>query len=289
MPDGELRCRLFDGVTIWFINRYGDRAIWDGILGRIPVILRGDVYLVQVPYVTGDTLVKLTDRFEELPQKIAEEFTSHEFEELGGKIGAGSEAFYSLYNLHLDDHILDDAERGMVQRALFDFEHSATSLKRSGDTQNSIFHSHAAAEKFLKVALKRATRKHSLKKLGHNLPLIFSRLVQAQKRYEWLRKSVDALDAYAPNMEIRYSEIGRSAQDAIISFNAALSIAGTLAGMWLFDQERGSSDARFVPGRFYVDSARRTYFCTRFKDSNTACLRLFIMTPPAGGIMADML
>jgi len=288
LPDGDLRKGLFDSVTLWFLDRYGARAEWDQVLGRIPVLARGELYLVDVPFVSEDTLVKLTDRIEGLSKEVAESFSPDEFRELAAKVTAATEALNKLYTLHVDDHILDETERGMIRRALFDFEHTATSLKQTGDTQNAIFHSHAAAEKFLKVALKRAGGGEKLKNLGHDLPKIFRKLVEMQKGFNWLESSVMALQSSAPSMEIRYSDIARTMQDAATAHNAAMNICGTLAGIWLFDVARGSNECKFVPGQFYIDGARRTYRCKTLPHPDKACLTLFLYTPLHGFLMADI-
>jgi HEPN domain-containing protein len=288
LPEGTERNARFDQITLWFVGRYGERMSWDQVVGRVPVLVRDELYLLQIPYVNQQTCVKLTDRIENLPEEIAKTFTRDEFDELGRKAGAATEAVSRLYNLHVDDHILEEIDRGLIARALFDFEHTATSLKQTGDTQNSIFHSHAAAEKFLKVAPRRTGSRHDLKNLRHDLPNIFRKLVDAQKRFSWLESSVEALHNFAPNMDIRYVNVGRTVQDAVTAFNAALSICGTLAGIWLFDVARGSPDSRFTPGHFYIDSAGRTFHCERLVAPDRAWLRLFMTTPFQGRLMADL-
>jgi HEPN domain-containing protein len=279
VEDGDLRTALFDPIALWFVRRYGNNALWDQVAGRIPMLVRGEVYLLQVPFVTQDAVVKLTDQMEDLPQEIAESLTAEEFADLAPKAAAASESIHKLYNLHVDDHILESTDRELIWRALFDLEHAATSLKRSGDTQNAIFHSHAAAEKFLKVALRRAGSRQELKELRHDLPKIFRKLTEAQKRFDWLEVSIRALQSSAPSMEIRYSNVGRTLQDAITAYYAALNICGAFAGIWLFDVARGSIESKFVPGSFYIDGARRTFRCEGLVDPDKACLRLFSSTP----------
>jgi HEPN domain-containing protein len=288
LPDGDVRKKLFDSVTMWFLDCYGERVQWDQVLGRIPVLVRGELYLVDIPFVGEDAVVKLTDRIQGLSKEIAESFSQEEFSELAAKVAAAAEALNKLYTLHVDDHILDETERGMIRRAFYDFEHTATSLKQTGDTQNAIFHSHAAAEKFLKVALKRAGGVDKLKNLRHDLPKIFRRLVEIHKAFKWLESAVMTLQASAPSMEIRYSDVARTMQNAVTSHNAAMNICGTLAGIWLFEVARGPKECKFVPGQFYIDGARRTYRCSHLLHPDKACLTLFAYTPLHGFVMADI-
>lgn len=267
VPDGELREKLFEPITSWYLNKYGEKAQWDGVIGRIPVLLRGAVYLVCVPFVLEDTIINFTDRFEGLPQEIASTFSGQEFDLLGRQVAGPTLAFQKLYTLSSSDFFLAEVERDLIWMALFDLETAATSLKIVGDTRNSIFHIHAAAEKFLKVALTLAGCTTKPKSLGHDLPGIFAKLIKLEARYAWLQSSVDFLHELVPNMEIRYRLLPRTVESTISAFNASLSICGTLAQIWLFDVERGTKHSCFTPGRFYMDWNKRTFYCDRILNS----------------------
>lgn len=288
VSDVDIRSRIFDFLTSWLIENYGDRALWDEVVRRVPILVRGDVYLLQVPFVAQDTAVRVTDCIEELADAIRENLSREELQGLMERATFASEEVLKLYTLHVDDHIFDDTERGLINRALFDFEHASTSLKQSGDTQNAIFHSHAAAEKFLKVALKRATGAVDLKRFRHNLRDIFNKLVQTHERFRCLETSVNLVQDSAPTMDIRYSEVSRSTLDAVAAYNASLRICGVLAAIWLFDAERGSRSSDFVPGHFYTDSGHRTFYCQRILDVKVACLTLFLSNPGSWNMMADI-
>jgi len=289
MPDGPLRNSLFDSIADWYRDRYGNRAEPDGIIGRVPVLLRGEVYLVLVPLTLGDTVVRLVDQIEGLPTAVGASLSREEFEALGRKVAGATISFRKLYNLTVEDGFLDAVERGLVWRALFDLETAVTTLRHVGDTQNTIFQIHQAAEKFLKVALKRAGSAADLKRLGHNLPAVFAELVRLSARYAWLESSVDALQAFAPNMQIRYCVVPRRREDAIEAFHAALSICGALAQMWLFDTKRGADNSRFSPGSYYVDGNQNTYFCKSIHENKgaapSAVLTRFGVSPVVGRIM----
>lgn len=294
IPDGAVRESLFDPISRWFEERYGQNAHWDGVIGRIPVLWRGGVHLVQVPFAVDGTAVRLIDHIEGLPQDIAATFTPEEFASLGRKTAGAAMSFRTLYNLIVDDAFLDDAERGLVWRGLFDLENAANSLRHVGDTQASIFNTHEAAEKFLKVALKRSGSNIDLQSLGHRLPLIFDKLAAIEDRYSWLKSSVDSLQALAPNMQIRYDIVPRTVEDAISGFNAALSICGTLAQIWLFDIERGTNESTFSPGKFYVDGSRTVSFCKQLlsrcqgKEPSAVLMRLIDIPVTGGAFVVEM-
>ena len=287
LPDGPERVGLFDPITRWFITKYGESAHWDGVIGRIPVLVRGSVYLVLVPFSVGDTVARLTDHIQDLPDDIAATLTEEEFEILARKVGGATTNFRTLYTLSCDDVHLDDVQRGLVWRGSVDLENSATSIKHVGDTQTAVFNAHAAAEKFLKVALKRSGCTIDLQSLGHKLPKIFEALLDVENRYLWLKSSVDALQSLAPNMQIRYDTVPRSVEQAISAFNSSLSICGSLARMWLFDIERGTTTSIFSPGKFYRDGIGYYCFCNQLLPAGQpqaaqAVLTKMIDVPPPG-------
>jgi len=292
VPDGPVRSVLFDQIARWFYDRYGNRMNWDGVIGRIPVMLRNDLYLVRVMVTAGDAVTEFISRFEGLSEHIAKSLTRKEVERLGRKVLGGTMAFRKLYNLSIDDDFLDDVEREMVWRASCDLENAANCLKMSGDTQTAIFETHAAAEKFLKVALKRSGNRRGPRSFAHNIPNAFAELIKIEPRYAWLQRSIDSLQAFAPNMEIRYRIVPRTVENAVSAFLAALNVCGTLAQIWMFDAARGSKHSNFAPGRFYVDGEERTYYCKEIQNTSgepLAVLNLFQHEPSLGwGILMDV-
>jgi hypothetical protein len=278
IPDGAERASLFDPIARWFEEKYSER--WDGVIGRIPVLWRGGVYLVLVPFTVGGSVVNLAHQIEGLPAELAPAFNAETFETMGRQIAGSTISFQTLYNLIVDDGFLDDVQRGLVWRGLFDLENAANSLKNVGDTQNSIFNAHAAAEKFLKVALKRTGSNIDLLSLGHKVPQILEKLAALDGRYSWLKDSVDKLQTLAPNMNIRYDIVPRTLEDAVTGFNAALGICGPLARTWLFDIQRGTVDSSFAEGKVYVDGLGAACLCKRLtqvpgQDPSAVLLRMF--------------
>jgi HEPN domain-containing protein len=199
--------------------------------------------------------------------------------------------FQTLYNLSLEDPFIDDVEKGLAGRGILDLENAAHSLKHVGDTQTAIFHAHAAAEKFLKVVLKRSGSNVSPRKLGHRLEKIFEEIVDRGFPYAWLKGAVDSLRSFAPDMEIRYRVVPRTVEDAISAFAAALSICGAVAQTWIFDKARGADRATFTPGSFYVDGRGNTYRCKQLSqtpDNRPAAVLIRFGTYPGfGGLVME--
>jgi HEPN domain-containing protein len=267
IPDGERRNSLFAPIAAWFIERYGTRAQWDGVVARIPFLIRGNLYLLAVPFITADTALKLTDFIEGLPQDVADGLTP---EEMGTSLETAmlcTSAVHRIYNLSVDDVHFSSEERELLRRALFDLENASTSLKSNEDAQGAVFNAHAAAEKFLKIGIKRAGISDDL--ISHKLPKIFEKLVGLRKAYSWLKSSVDALQNLAPDMNIRYQLVPRSPSEAVSAIYISLNICSMLAQVWLFDLARRSEKSSFVPGRFYVDGRRATFYCDRIHTTTS--------------------
>jgi HEPN domain-containing protein len=290
VPDGERRNSLFAPIAAWFIERYGKRAEWDGVVARIPLLLRGNLYLLAVPFVGGDAILRLTDFIEGLPQEIAETMTQEEFDVWGEKAMLAASSVYKIYNLSVDDLHFSTLERELLRRALFDLENASTSLKVNEDTQGAVFNAHAAAEKFLKVGLKRAGLTADM--ISHDLPKIFEKLVNLRADYSWLRGAVEALQAFAPKMEIRYRVVPRSVENAVSAIHISLNICSMLAQTWLFDLARGGQKSQFSSGRYYIDGRHATFYCDRPCTSTTgrpaAVLMAFADAPLIGPLIAKM-
>jgi hypothetical protein len=291
VPDGELRNSLFAPIAGWFIQRYGKRAEWDGVVARIPMLIRGNVYLLVIPAVTSETAVRLTDYIEGLPQEIAESMTHEEFQVWGEKAMLATSSVYKIYNLSVDDLHFSSPERDLLRRSLFDIENASTSLKLSEDSQGAIFHAHAAAEKFLKIGLKRAG--HAKDMISHEIPRIFEKLLLLRPSYSWLKSAVDALQAFAPDMNIRYKVVPRTIENAVSAIYIALNICGALAQIWLFDLARGTEKSEFLPGRFYFGNGQTTFYCDRLTTTTTgqpgAVLMRFGNLPLTGWSIAELI
>jgi len=290
VPDGELRNSLFAPIAAWFIQKYGKRAEWDGVVARIPMLIRDNVYLLAVPFIAGDAVLRFTDFIEGLPQEIEKSMTPEEFKMWGERGMLITSAVHKIYNLSVDDVHFSGPERELLRRSLFDLENAATSLKINEDTQGAIFNSHAATEKFLKIGLKRAGV--TAERRSHKLDEIFKELVGLRSTYAWLETSVDALCALAPDMEIRYRSVPRTIQNALSAIYSSLNICGNLAQIWLFDLARGTEKIEFSPGHFYIDGRRAKFYCDRLSSTATggraAVLMAFDDSPPIGPLIAEL-
>ncbi len=236
--DRDNRTELFEPITRWFIEAHGKQAEWDGVIARVPVIIRSVVYLFRLKFQEESMAVRLEEQIEDLPEDVAKSLSPTELREIADRGAAGWVAFGPLYNLGIDDHILSFEDRELFWRASEDLKLAALSLKQLESAQMAIFHAHEAAEKMLKIAFRRISPGIAVEKYQHNVDKLFGDLQKAAPDLNWLGKSVRELDTQMPNMQIRYRELRRTIQEAVVSFNAASYIAGSLACIWLFDDKR---------------------------------------------------
>jgi hypothetical protein len=206
------------------------------------MLIRGNPYLLAVPFITADTTPRLTDFIEGLPHEIAEGMTQEEFNVWGEKGMLGASAVFAIYNLSIDDLHFASPERELLRPALFDVENASTSLKMNEDTQGAIFNAHAAADKFIKIGLRRAGL--AAERRSHKIAEIFKELVDLRNSYAWLKTSVDALCSLAPDMNIRYKAVPRSVENVLSAIRISLNICSMLAQTWLFDLARGSEKSQ---------------------------------------------
>lgn len=286
--DRNTRTGLFDPITRWFIATHGPQVEWDGVIGRVPVIIRGTVYLLRLKFQEETNVVPLAEQIEDIPEEIAKSLSASEFRDTADRGTAGWLAFGPLYNLGIDDHILSSVDRELFWRATEDLKVAALSLKQLESAQIAIFHAHEAAEKMLKIAFRRLLPGIAVEKYQHNVNKLFDDLQKVTPDLNWLGKSVKELDTQMPNMQIRYRELRRTIQEAVVSFNAASYIAGSLACIWLFDDKRKGRQAKFYAGTFYTDSQDQIWHCKGlFASGRSVCLTQLGNRPDGGLLMFD--
>lgn len=288
VPHGPQREALFAPITQWYLAKYGEAVYWDGIVGRFPILLRGVVYLgVARANVDGKVVSTLQEAIENLPDQVATSLTEDENRHVLERLAIGTRGLFILHHLVMDDTWLSELEQGLVRRAFYDLGNAATTLKHTGDTQTATVQAHEAAEKFLKAALSRAGSQADLRNFGHNIPKLFQELVKVQPRYGCVSLPAKNLQKLAPSMELRYSEVPRSLEQAIEGYYGALYVCQALAQMWVFDQARGSTKSNFEACSFYIDGADATFYCSQVVG-DTATMTGFRSGKHTGSQMADI-
>lgn len=61
VADDALHNSLLAPIVFWFIEKYGDNAKWDGVIGRGPHSYSRECVSHCLPFTSGDACLKLTD------------------------------------------------------------------------------------------------------------------------------------------------------------------------------------------------------------------------------------
>jgi hypothetical protein len=65
------RAQLFDPINAWYSERYGEKALWKAVLGRVPVLVRGELYLAAIKFVEQDVVADYRECIEGLPSAVS--------------------------------------------------------------------------------------------------------------------------------------------------------------------------------------------------------------------------
>lgn len=85
VSDEAVRTPLLESVFLWFVAKHGDAAKWDAVIGRGPIIIRDNLYLIAFPFTSGDAALSLWDQIENLPKHIRATLTEDEFRDVGSQ------------------------------------------------------------------------------------------------------------------------------------------------------------------------------------------------------------
>lgn len=275
-------------IVAWYIEKYGEAAVWDGRIGSQPILIRGSLYTARIPFTSETVMLKIADYIENLPRYLADTLSSQEWVDVGSSVLAASEDFGALYNLETRPSLLSAEQRAFVRRAWYDLRNSATVIKE--DTQGSIFHAHQAAEKFVKAALLRVgVGANVVRKLQHKLEEASLRLSESHVKFATMLPWAKALDLLLGSMDIRYSQVVRSQANGVSAFSAARSICGFLARQWQLDAERGAPDIQFELGKYYRDySGRKFRFNGQYTDGEGGLITILVaLEHGVPGMMTD--
>jgi HEPN domain-containing protein len=274
VKEPKRRIELFGPINAWYANTYRDESVWDGVVASFPVLVRGEIYSSDVNLIKTGAPIDYKSVIKGLPQHIADVLTPEEFRSITGRLQQANTNWRFLYNLSVDDSMLNKQSRDLIARATHDLENVGLILPQLKDVQSALVGAHEAAEKFLKAALVYAGYTGNLISLGHDIQKVFKTLTQMDSRYSSIPKPTTALKTYVPNMRIRYEATKWSVEDAVSAYHSALYICGTLALIWVLDQERGGKDSNFKAGRFYDNSAIGKGHCMS-ADASAAVLLCF--------------
>ena len=279
-------------ITAWFVQRYGDEAIWDGVLSRDPIFFRGRVRLLDIVHNQVVEKRGLDTFFEQLT-KDGKPPTLEEWKYLARTALESSQDFSSIHNLEMTPSLLSKQQRDLCRRAWFDLRNVGPLLETSGDVQSGVVHAHEAAEKFLKVALLHvglASERLGKGKYRHDLNQLVVGLAGSQSKYSYLRKPAKELHCLLDSMNARYSSLKRSMKEAVEAFRLARHCCSFVAQQIYLDKQRGAPDIAFQTGGFYSDYAGRQYrFCGTATENGEQLAMMYLLEAKDRGHTVDAL
>ncbi len=289
--DDESRAYL-GKITAWFVQRYGDATIWDGVLSRDPIFFRGQVHLIEIIH-NGVSDRRGLDEFLGRLKDEGNPASQEEWKYLARTALESSQDFSSLHNLEMTPSLLSVVQRDLCRRAWFDLRNVGPLLQSSGDVQGAIVHAHEAAEKFLKVALVHVglpSDQLGKGKYRHNLDHLMDALIGRQNKYVFLRKPAKELHGLLASMNARYSPLKRSTKDAVDAFRLARHCCSFVAQQIHLDKVRGASDIAMQEGRYYQDYAGRQFrFCGTVSRHGEQQALMFLLGAQDQGQTIDIL
>jgi len=289
--DDESRAYL-NKITAWFIQRYGDEAVWDGVLSCDPVFFRGRVHLLEIIH-NGVSERRGLDTFLKRLEDDGKPPSLEEWRYLARTAMESSQDFSSLHNLEMTPSLLSTVQRDLCRRAWFDLRNVGPLLHSSGDVQGAIVHSHEAAEKFLKVAMLHVGLPPDQLGRGryrHNLEHLIDALIGRQNKYAYLRKPAKELHGLLASMNARYSSFKRSIKDAVEAFRLARHCCSFVAQQVYLDKVRGAPDLALQEGHFYQDYAGRQFrFCGTVQGDGEQLALMYLLGAQDQGHTIDAL
>lgn len=226
---------LLDRISDWYKDRYGDRVNMPSDRGRVPVVVRGEVYLLRVPLVFGNVRVPILRFVEGLTESMADALTESELNAIRHAWEAGFPLTYEIEDLSQELEkgkvSVTGTTQNMLQSAIGDRDTAVQCLSGRLDTNGACFHAQQHAEKMLKVYLlvKNLSTELQLSRppYGHDLKRILKLCSTTSGDFLALSSDIGLLSNIP--MDIRYTVRKVDSPVAVETVWAALRIGGFCA------------------------------------------------------------
>jgi len=223
---------LFDKIGIWYWDMYSKKTLSIFDIGRKPFKLRGEIYYINYPTVFGGEEIDVLKFVEDLTEKMKCSLNQREQDRILQEFERGYHAFNAIRSLDNFLQNLHEEANDYILRGAVDIEASASNII---DLQNTIFHSHQAAEKFLKalwveldyqkaIVKKYDGGRNGLSWCGHKLLKLYNKLPETQPQKNHIHEQVKYLHNLVPNMDIRYNIQAQTLDEAVKAVNSMLIV-----------------------------------------------------------------
>jgi HEPN domain-containing protein len=232
---------LIEEISIWYKARYGDAYNAPTDLGRIPFLVRGQVYTARIPLAFGQPLAEPLNLIEDMTEDMKRSLTPQEIGRYAELWARGYELVYEAEDVFDQGELpgYEPAAAELIRKALEDRDDAVDCLRGPHPKTNiSCFHSQQHAEKMMKAVLiaNAGMTTATVKKIGHKLKDILAECLKVSSIFTGIQNDV-ALLANIP-MDIRYEMAAVDRSVAVETYFAALRVGGLCATQMSGDARR---------------------------------------------------
>ncbi len=227
---------LLKHLDAWYRKRYGDRLYMPSELGRVPILIRRQIYMIRIPVAFGNPKVRVAKLVDGMTEDMMRSLSKKESEIVVSGFLDGFALIYEIEDLLSSmrgdgDLNISSESMSILTSAIEDRDTFIRCLTGRSDTNGACFHAQQHAEKMLKSFLLNE-KLHSLSELsrrpfGHNISRIFGRCAEHSPEFHELNADIALLNKVT--MDIRYSGIKIEPENAVETVWASLRVGGFTA------------------------------------------------------------
>jgi len=222
---------LLGKIHNWYKQVYGKRINAARDLGRIPIIIKEQIYLVRIPLVYTTPEINILPFVSGLTPGVARRLSDKDLDEIHNMFMEG----YSLAQEFEDlDSGLAAEEKNnpFLESALQDIDAAVDCLDEEIDTNGAVFHSRRLAEKMLKAvlfSLANLSEDEITQKYGHRIVDIYKDVCSYVESPARISSEVNYISRY--KIDVRDSESQLSDSEAVQAFWSGFRIGGFCAAL----------------------------------------------------------
>jgi hypothetical protein len=147
---------LIETINDWYRDRYGEKFNLPSALGRIPFLVRGQVFTAQIPLAYGQPKVNPLTLIDEMTENMQRSLTREELQYYTERWAMGYELVYEMEDMLGSGDLsrYTPAAAELIRKAIEDRDDAVDCLRGPHPRTNiSCFHSQQHAEKMLKAVL----------------------------------------------------------------------------------------------------------------------------------------
>jgi HEPN domain-containing protein len=235
---------LLEKINNWYKQVYAERFNAPTDRGKVPVVLKREIYLIRIPLVYGTPKIEILPLVNGLTQSMAKHLSTAELNEIQQRFIEGYSLVYEFEDLRsqIDAGNRNGAKRNdnpFLDSALRDMGTAFDCLEGAVDTNGAVFHSQQLAEKMLKAVLfhsENMTEEEIRKKYNHRILDIYNDVCSLAKHAVHVDSEVKNIAKY--KMDIRYTSTVVEKGEAVSAYWSGLRIGGLCATLISGHQRR---------------------------------------------------